>query len=121
MEKKKRKIGLGLLMTGFAAGVGAMAFAVLKQKRREEVYHEAELKAMNELDEMMGDGAECGSCTCAEECAQLDDIGEQEVLDEMDDAEEAAEPAESAESEEDPDIEVEVIVDAEDDEDQPTE
>ena len=57
-----------------AAGAGATAIALLKKKKREEVYHEAELKAMNELDDLMNecDGEGCADCSCAEECAAVD-------------------------------------------------
>lgn len=52
---KKSTIGIGVMLTGLLAGVGATTVALLKKKKREEVYHEAELKAMNELDDLMAE------------------------------------------------------------------
>ena len=37
------------MLGGFLAGTGAVALALLKHKQREEIYHEAEIKAMDEL------------------------------------------------------------------------
>ncbi len=73
-DSKKSKFGLGLMLIGAAAGAGATALALLKKKKREEVYHEAELKAMNELDDLMNEceGEDCTDCSCAEECAAID-------------------------------------------------
>ena len=52
--KNSTKIKAGLLLTSLACAAGATAALVLLQKKREEeVYHEAELKAMDELEEMM--------------------------------------------------------------------
>lgn len=71
MGKKIKKIGFGLALTGIAAGVSALAVSFMKKKKREEIYHEAELKAMNELDELMNeaDGNSCCSdCGCSEHC-----------------------------------------------------
>lgn len=110
MKNKKSKFGLGLLLTGLAAGAGAVAYAVFKQKKREEVYHEAELKAMNELDDLINecDSAECEGCSCAEECAQVDsEVGEQETFDEV--IEQSGD-----ENDDEPEVEVEVITDADD-------
>ncbi len=56
---------------GILAGAGAVALALLKRKQNEEIYHEAEIKAMDELDQMMDQADECEGCTCAEECAEL--------------------------------------------------
>lgn len=75
------------ILGGFLAGAGAVALAVLKHKQREEIYHEAELKAMDELDQMMEQADACADCTCAEECASLDAEPQSEAV------EEAAEPA----------------------------
>lgn len=88
---KKKKLGLGLALTGIAAGAGAVAVAMLKKKKREEIYHEAELKAMNELDELMAEAendeegtccAGCGSDNC---CAddELDDESEDEIYEQV--------------------------------------
>lgn len=72
--KNSTKIKATLLLTSLACAAGATAALVLLQKKREEeVYHEAELKAMDELEEMMRDDSDCASCACAEECAAVDD------------------------------------------------
>ena len=71
--KNSTKIKAGLLLTSLACAAGATAALVLLQKKREEeVYHEAELKAMDELEEMMREDSDCASCACAEECAAAD-------------------------------------------------
>ena len=54
----KKELGYGMALAGVLAGAGALAVALMRKKKREEIYHEAELKAMNELDEMMNDGNE---------------------------------------------------------------
>ena len=80
-----------------AGAAGATAALVLLQKKREEeVYHEAELKAMDELEEMMREESDCASCACAEECA---DASYQDTFDEAVPADDAAEPAETHEEE----------------------
>lgn len=93
---KKKNFGLGLILTGIAAGAGAIAVAMLKKKKREEIYHEAELKAMNELDELMAEaendeeGTCCADCGCDNCCTddELDDedeIYEQVATENIDD------------------------------------
>ncbi len=73
----KKELGYGMALAGVLAGAGALAVALMRKKKREEIYHEAELKAMNELDEMMNDGNEdedaldCDTCSCAEVCAEV--------------------------------------------------
>lgn len=70
--KNSTKVKAGLLLTSLACAAGATAALVMLQKKREEeVYHEAELKAMDELEEMMRAESDCASCACAEECATL--------------------------------------------------
>ncbi len=65
----KKKWSLGLLLTGAAIGAGATIAAILRQKHREQVYHEAELKAMDELDDMMAeDDSACTECEGIDEC-----------------------------------------------------
>lgn len=92
--KNSTKIKATLLLTSIACAAGATAALVLLQKKREEeVYHEAELKAMDELEEMMRAESDCASCACAEECASVEDAY-QDTLEE--DAEEADESAEAA-------------------------
>ena len=66
--KNSTKVKAGLLLTSLACAAGATAALVMLQKKREEeVYHEAELKAMDELEEMMRAESDCVSCACAEE------------------------------------------------------
>lgn len=68
--KNSTKVKAGLLLTSLACAAGATAALVMLQKKREEeVYHEAELKAMDELEEMMRAESDDASCACAEECA----------------------------------------------------
>ena len=78
-------------------------YAFISYKREEEVYHEAELKAMDELEEMMRAESDCASCACAEECADTS-----VYQDAFDDAPKAAEPAAEepqTETEEEPEAE----------------
>ena len=99
--KNSTKVKAGLLLTSLACAAGATAALVMLQKKREEeVYHEAELKAMDELEEMMRAESDCASCACAEECADTS-----VYQDAFDDAPKAAEPAAEepqAEAEEEP-------------------
>lgn len=100
---KSTKLKVGLLLTSLACAAGATAGLVLLQKKREEeVYHEAELKAMDELEEMMRNESDCASCACAEEGAPSDPAY-QDTFEEASDeekTEEAEEPAEEEKSEE---------------------
>ena len=105
------KIKAGLLLTSLACAAGATAALVLLQKKREEeVYHEAELKAMDELEEMMREDSDCASCACAEECAAADvqDIAdaEEEAADVEDEAdEETAAPEDDEEADDEKSVE----------------
>ena len=94
---KKKKLGLGVAAAGVVAGAVAAGVAVYKRSKSEQVYHEAELKAMDELEEMMRAESDCASCACAEECAAAD-VPCEDTFDEKvpDEAEEEA-PAEAAE------------------------
>ena len=95
--KNSTKIKATLLLTSLACAAGATAALVLLQKKREEeVYHEAELKAMDELEEMMRAESDCASCACAEECASVEDAY-QDTFDEGAPAEEAADEEEPTE------------------------
>ena len=95
--KNSTKIKATLLLTSLACAAGATAALVLLQKKREEeVYHEAELKAMDELEEMMRAESDCASCACAEECASVEDAY-QDTFDEEVPAEEAADEDDAAE------------------------
>ena len=102
--KNSTKVKAGLLLTSLACAAGATAALVMLQKKREEeVYHEAELKAMDELEEMMRAESDCASCAYAEECADTS-----VYQDAFDDAPKAAEPAAEepqAEAEEEPEAE----------------
>ena len=109
--KNSIKIKAGLLLTSLACAAGATAALVLLQKKREEeVYHEAELKAMDELEEMMREDSDCASCACAEECAAADvqDIAdaEEEAADVEDEAdEETAAPEDDEEADDEKSVE----------------
>lgn len=94
---------------GVLAGVGAVALTLLKRKQNEEIYHEAEIKAMDELDKMMEQGDECEGCTCAEECAAAKDSGEAPAEEKAGTAQEAPaeEAPEAAEAAEEPAAEAE--------------
>lgn len=100
-DSKNSKFGLGLMVTGVLAAAGATALALFKKKKREEVYHEAELKAMNELDDLMAESEaeDCENCSCAEECTAADEPAEEQPLpadpmQEDDDEEASEEPIE---------------------------
>ena len=41
----KKELGYGVALAGALAGAGALAAAVIRKKKREEIYHEAEIKA----------------------------------------------------------------------------
>ena len=97
--KKSTQIKAGLLLTSLACAAGATAALVLLQKKREEeVYHEAELKAMDELEEMMRAESDCASCACAEECATADSA----IQDSYEEAPEAETKAEEPEEKPEP-------------------
>lgn len=72
-KEMKKELGYGVALVGALAGAGALTAAMIRKKKCEEIYHEAELKAMNELDEMMSengdDALDCDTCSCAEACA----------------------------------------------------
>lgn len=107
--KNSTKVKAGLLLTSLACAAGATAALVLLQKKREEeVYHEAELKAMDELEEMMRSESDCASCACAEECpapetyaAAKNDAATAETT--------AEEPAKAETEDKEPDIEIEIV------------
>ncbi len=68
--KKMTKVKVGAAITGLACLAGATAAVILLQKKREEeIYHEAELKAMDELEEMMREGSDNASFSGVEEGA----------------------------------------------------
>ena len=71
----KKNFGFGMAALGALAALGAVTVAVIKKRKDEEIYREAELKAMQELDDMiaadelMAEDDKCEGCTCAEDCA----------------------------------------------------
>ncbi len=82
--KRAAKFKIGLLAASLACAAGATAaLIILQKKREEEVYHEAELKAMDELEEMMR--------------ADAENEGES-AYSEIEETEETDEPAPTAES-----------------------
>lgn len=100
-DGKKSKIGLGIALAGVAAGVGATTVALLKKKKREEVYHEAELKAMNELDDLMAECENEAGADCAEECAAVPADDLTDAFEEEEDDEPIEDVAEDAADDED--------------------
>ena len=101
--KNSTKLKAGLLLTSLACAAGATAALVLLQKKREEeVYHEAELKAMDELEEMMRSESDCASCACAEECPAPETYAAAK-----NDAAAAETPEEGSDGK--PDIEIEIV------------
>lgn len=70
VKKAKSHFALGFTLAGIAIGAGAALAALYRQKQREKVYHEAEIKAMNELDDLMAENeSACAACDCMEDCA----------------------------------------------------
>ena len=63
----KKKIGIGVAVAGAAAGAVAAGVAAYRHSKSEQVYHEAELKAMSELDDLNAENAACEGCEEAEE------------------------------------------------------
>lgn len=101
-KRAKKYFGLGFLMAGAAVGAGATLLALVKRQKREQVYHEAELKAMNELDDLMAENESACACCTADDSACCTDgqisISEEETQDiaepeEIDEGEPAAEEA----------------------------
>ncbi len=82
--KNSTKLKAGLLLTSLACAAGA------------------ELKAMDELEEMMRSESDCASCACAEECPAPETYAA---------AKNDAAAAETPEEESDgkPDIEIEIV------------
>lgn len=69
MKKKlNKKIGVAAATAGVIAGAVAAGVAIYRRNKNEEVYHEEELRAMNELDDMNAESTE----DAAEECANMD-------------------------------------------------
>lgn len=79
----KKQFGYGVALMGVLAGAGALAAALVRRKKREEIYHEAELKAMSELDEMMGEtedpSLDCATCSCADACAAAEAAAQEQA------------------------------------------
>lgn len=72
-NNNKRNFGLAFVAAGALTGVAAACYAIFKRRKQEQVYHEAEVRAMDEMDDLTAeDESECASCECAEECAASD-------------------------------------------------
>lgn len=99
----KKNIRYGMAAIGALASLGALTIAVMKKKKDEELYREAELKAMQELDEIIGEDDKCADCTCAEECAACESEAEEAPAEE--EAAPEVEPVEEAPAEEAPEAE----------------
>jgi len=93
--KRAAKLKFGLLAVSLACAAGATAaLIILQKKREEEVYHEAELKAMDELEEMMRADAE-GEPEGESAYSETEDVEEDEEPEEPKDAESAENPVEA--------------------------
>lgn len=69
----KKYFGIGFLLAGAAVGAGATVMALVKRQKREQVYHEAELAAMNELDDLLAENeSACAGCAAGEDCCGVD-------------------------------------------------
>lgn len=125
-NKHKKNIGLGIAVAGAAAGAVVAGVAAYRRSKSEQVYHEAELRAMSELDDMNAENeAACADCDCADTCTAeeecCDAAGEQmsiEVEDEAPEAEETADEEETSETEENNDVEAEAPADTEEESDE---
>lgn len=63
---KKNGARIAILASATAA-LAAVGVAVFKKKQKEEIFREAELRAMEDLENMdcaCGDGCECDCCEC---------------------------------------------------------
>ncbi|MDO4174222.1 MAG: hypothetical protein Q4D42_05615 [Eubacteriales bacterium] len=101
-----KKIGIGVAVAGAAAGAVAAGVAAYKRSKSEQVYHEAELRAMSELDDMNAENEACEGVeeAPAEEQMSMEEAPVEEAPAEEAEAVEDAEeetPAEDAESDED--------------------
>lgn len=123
-NKHKKNIGLGIAVAGAAAGAVVAGVAAYRRSKSEQVYHEAELRAMSELDDMNAENeAACADCDCADTCTAeeecCDAAGEQMSIEVEDEAPEAEEPADKTEiletedDDDDNDVEAEVPADTE--------
>lgn len=102
----KKKVGLGIAAAGAVAGAVVAGVAAYRHTKSEQVYHEAELKAMSELDDMNAENeSTCEACECADACAAGEETceaaEEQLSIDEQPEAEEEEAPAEAEEEAED--------------------
>lgn len=93
----KKKIGIGVAVAGAAAGAVAAGVAAYRHSKSEQVYHEAELKAMSELDDLNAENAACEGCEEAEETGA---VSEEQMS--MEDAEPEVPVEEAPEADEQP-------------------
>ena len=96
----KKKIGIGVAVAGAAAGAVAAGVAAYRHSKSEQVYHEAELKAISELDDLIAENAACEGCEEAEETGA---VSEEQMS--MEDAEPAVPVEEAPEADEQPEEE----------------
>ena len=92
-----KKIGIGVAVAGAAAGAVAAGVAAYRHSKSEQVYHEAELKAMSELDDLNAENAACEGCEEAEETGA---VSEEQMS--MEDAEPEVPVEEAPEADEQP-------------------
>lgn len=114
-----KKVGLGLAVAGAVAGAAVAGVAAYRRSKSEQVYHEAELKAMSELDDMNAENeAACEDCECAdlcagEECCETAEEQMEIAVEEAEEAEEAEGTEAADETEEASAEEVEAPADTE--------
>lgn len=91
MKKVNKKIGIAAATAGVVAGAVAAGVAIYRRNKNESVYHEEELRAMNELDDMNAETFEGAAEECANEnCDACESCESCEEENAAEDAEEAA-------------------------------
>lgn len=100
---KKMYYGAGLLLAGLAAGTAAVAAVLVHKKNNEKVFREAELRAMEEMDEMKAeDEGLYGDVPMDEEDTSEIDVQpvEEELLKDLSEEDAPEEPETSEEAKE---------------------
>lgn len=64
--RKRDKIGFGIgfVLAGCAVGATVAAATIVKRRANEKVFREAEIRAMEELDELKDDDMDCENICC---------------------------------------------------------
>lgn len=99
MKKSNAKLyyGAGLLLAGLAAGTAAAAAVLIHKKNNEKVFREAELRAMEEMDDLTPEDADmCGDVPAGteEDTGEIDIPSQQPIAEDLlkDLVEETSEP-----------------------------